>query len=244
MTRPAAQGTGGRSRRAPPKELAASRARQAELEEGISAAEQAQADAAAGIAQTESTLAEVQEQADALELALGKLRAGHRTLAERIAAVDGATAVLERAEDARTRPGTGRDPHGEARGTAGAGTSRRPASSPRPRPAPRCSLRRRPRRLEAAIRAGQDEAARVEELFADEELALAARELEAEGPLGGRRPGAAPGSGSPLAEREARDAALGSGLAEKSVRTLGRDPAEYAELAAAGTGAAGTRRDS
>ncbi|WP_222123014.1 hypothetical protein, partial [Staphylococcus epidermidis] len=37
--------------------------------------------------------------------------------------------------------------------------------------------------LEAAVRAGQDEAARIGELFASEELLLAAHELETEGPL-------------------------------------------------------------
>ena len=50
-----------------------------ELEEEIAAAEQAQAAAASGIAQTESTIAEVQDQAESLELALDKLRAGHRS---------------------------------------------------------------------------------------------------------------------------------------------------------------------
>ncbi len=61
--------------------------------------------------------------------------------------------------------------------------SRTPASNPLDAarsvllPAPDAAV------LEAAIRAGQDEAARVEELFAGEELTLAARELEADGPL-------------------------------------------------------------
>ncbi len=87
--------------------------------------------------------------------------------------------------------------------------------------------------LEAAIRTAQDEAARIEELFAGDELALAARELENEGPLQDDelerlRTGAA------AAELAARQAVLASGLAEKSVRTLGRIAAGYAELAAAG----------
>ncbi|WP_427006986.1 AAA family ATPase [Pseudarthrobacter sp. H2] len=216
------------------KGLAVSRARQAELAEEISAAEQAQAEAAAGIAQTESTMAEVQEQADALELSLGKLRSGHRTLAGRIAAVGKATAVLERAEDARTGLEQAR--------TRTAGVRQQveqalPASGFESAAEARAALLAAPEAavLEAAIRAGQDEAARVEELFAGEELALAARELEAEGPLGDdvlERLQAA----AALAEREARDAALGSGLAEKSVRTLGRITAEYAGLAATGSG--------
>ena len=60
-------------------DLAASRARLAELEAAIAAADRAQADAASGIAQTQSTIAEVDEQAEALEHALDKLRAGHAT---------------------------------------------------------------------------------------------------------------------------------------------------------------------
>jgi exonuclease SbcC len=215
------------------KELTVSRARQAELAEEISAAEQAQADAAAGIAQTESTMAEVQEQADALELSLGKLRSGHRTLAGRIAAVSNATSVLERAEDARTGLEQARTR------TAGARQQLEqalPASGFESAAEARAALLAAADAavLEAAIRAGQDEAARVEELFAGEELALAARELEAEGPLRDDVLEQLQAAAA-LADREARDAALGSGLAEKSVRTLGRITAEYAELAAAGS---------
>ena len=87
--------------------------------------------------------------------------------------------------------------------------------------------------LEAAVRAGQDEAARIEELFASEELVLAARELETEGPL-------AEGlvdqlrADAAAAERSARDADLAAGLAEKSVRTLGAIASSYAQLAESG----------
>jgi exonuclease SbcC len=215
------------------KELTVSRARQAELAEEISAAEQAQAEAAAGIAQTESTMAEVQEQADALELSLRKLRSGHRTLAGRIAAVSNATSVLEQAEDARTGLEQARTR------TAGARQQLEqalPASGFESAAEACAALLAAPDAavLEAAIRAGQDEAARVEELFAGEELALAARELEAEGPLEDDVLEQLQAAAA-LAGREARDAALGSGLAEKSVRTLGRITAEYAELAAAGS---------
>jgi exonuclease SbcC len=179
-------------------------------------------------------MAEVQEQADALELSLAKLRAGHRTLAGRIAAVSKATAVLERAEDARTRL--------EQAGTRTAGARHQleqalPASGFESAAEARAALLAAPdaAALEAAVRAGQDEAARVEELFAGEELALAARELEAEGTLGDDALEQLQAAAD-LAEREARDAALGSGLAEKSVHTLGRITAEYAGLAAAGSG--------
>ena len=214
------------------KELAASRARQAGLEEEDPPPNRHQADAASAIIQTESTVVEIQGQADGLERALGKLRAGHPGLGERIVALDGATAVLERAEDARTRL--------EQAGTRSADARQQleqalPASGFGSAAEARAALLAAPDAagLEAAIRAGQDEAARVEELFAGEELVRAARELEAEGALGDDvleqlQTVAA------LAGREAGAAALASGLAEKSVLTLARITAGFLELAAAG----------
>ncbi|QCB97061.1 SMC family ATPase [Arthrobacter sp. PAMC25564] len=214
------------------KELAASRARQAGLEEEISAAEQAQSDAASAIVQTESTIVEIQGQAEGLERALGKLRAGHPGLGERIVALDGATAVLERAEDARTRL--------EQAGTRSADARQQleqalPASGFGSAAEARAALLAAPDAagLEAAIRAGQDEAARVEELFAGEELVRAARELEAEGTLGDDVLEQLQAAAA-LAGREAGAAVLASGLAEKSVLTLARITAGYLELAAAG----------
>jgi DNA repair protein SbcC/Rad50 len=213
-------------------DLALNRARHARLEEEIAAAEQVQAEAASRIAQAGSTITEVQEQAASLEQALDKLRAGHPVLAGRIAALGATTAVLERAEAARTRleqaearmadareqleralPGAGFGSAEEARAVLLRATD---AAA-----------------LEAAVRAGQDEAARIQELFAGEELLQAAAERETEGPLAETvleqlRAAAA------TAERSAREAALAAGLAEKSRRTLGRTAADFARLAAAG----------
>ena len=213
-------------------ELAGNRARFAKLEEEIVGVERAQADSASRIAQTESTITEVQEQADSLEQALHKLRAGHPALAGRMAALGATTAVLERAEAARTRleqagiraadareqlerslPGSGFESAEEARAVL---LRTMDAAA-----------------LEAAVRAGHDEAARIQELFASEELVLAAAELETEGhfeetALEQLRAAAAAAEGS------AREAALAAGLAEKSRRTLGRTAADYARLAADG----------
>ena len=210
-------------------DLAVNRARHTELDEEIAEAERALADAASNITQTQSTLAEVREQADSLDVALDNLRAGHPVLARRITALDGTAAVLERADAAGTRleqaaaraaetrqqlelalPGTGFDTADAARAVLLS--------------APDAAA------LEAAVRAGQDEAARIGELFASEELVLAVHELETEGPLGEElveqlRADAA------AADRSARDAALAAGLAEKSVRTLGTIAANYARLA-------------
>lgn len=213
-------------------ELALNRARHAELVRDISDAEQAQTAAAAGITQAESTIREVQEQADSLELALGKLRAGHGVLADRIAALTGTTAVLERAEAARTRFEQAGTRSAEARqqlDRALPGTGFESAEAARavllpPRDAAA---------LEAAVRAGQDEAARIEELFASEELVQAAAELQTEGPVEEEALQRVRAEAA-AAERSAREAALAAGLAEKSRRTLGRTASDYAQLAAAG----------
>ncbi|WP_160664905.1 AAA family ATPase [Pseudarthrobacter sp. ATCC 49987] len=213
-------------------ELAANRARQSRLDEEIAGAEEAQAAAASSIAHTGSTLTEVQEQAEALELALDKLRAGHPVLAARITALDGATAVLERADTARTRVEQAAARSAEARhqlelALPAAGFESADAARAVLLPAADAAA------LEAAVRAGQNEAARIEELFASEELVLAAHELETEGPLvedlmEQLRADAA------AAERSAREAELAAGLAEKSARTLGAIAANYAQLAEAG----------
>ncbi|WP_346925077.1 SMC family ATPase [uncultured Arthrobacter sp.] len=210
-------------------DLAASRARHSELVEEIVVAESAQAATASSITQTESTLAEVQEQADSLELALDQLRAGHPVLADRITALDSTAAVLERADAARTRLEQATARSAEARqqlelALPGTGFESADAARSVLLSAPDSAA------LEAAVRAGQDEAARIEELFASEEIVLAAHELAADGPVAGElveqlRADAA------AAERSARDAELAAGLAEKSVRTLGTIAANYAQLA-------------
>ena len=212
--------------------LAANRARHTQLEEQIASAERDQAAAAANIAQTGSTLTEVREQTDSLELALGKLRAGHPAIADRIAALDGTAAVLERADAARARLEQAANRSAEARlqlELALPGTGFESADAARAVLLPAADAAA----LEAAVRAGQDEAARIEELFASEELVLAAHELETEGPL-------VEGLVEQLradavaAERSARDADLAAGLAEKSLRTLGAIGANYAQLAESG----------
>jgi exonuclease SbcC len=216
------------------RDLAASRTRQTQLEEDITAAEQAQAAASADIAQTESASTEVQEQAAALELALAKLRADHRTLADRIAALDSSAAILERAESARTSLDQAQGRSTEARAQL---QQSLPASGFASAEAARAVMlpAEDAASLEAAIRAGQDEAARIEELFAGEELALAAHERETAEPVEAEaleelRAAAA------AADAAARQAGLAAGLAGKSVRTLGHIAADYAARAAAGRG--------
>lgn len=213
-------------------DLAINHERQAELDQHITAAESMLAAADSGIAKTESTLTEVQEQADALEGALRKLRAGYATLGARLTSLKESTALLERTEAARTSLEQARLRSKDARqqldqALPAAGFESAAAARSVLLPAPEAAI------LEAAIRAGQDEAARVEELFASEELTLAARELEKDGPVQAhvldqlRAEDAA-------AERLTRQAVVAAGLAEKSVLTVRRIAGAYARLAASG----------
>ncbi|HET8879311.1 MAG TPA: SMC family ATPase [Arthrobacter sp.] len=213
-------------------ELEANRARRAELLEEIAAAEQDQAAAEARITTTETTLGEVKAQAVDLETALAHLRSGYGTLGARLSALRGSTALLERADadagaldQARTRLEEARAqlelalPDAGFESAAAVRTVLLDASEAAG--------------LDASIRAGRDETARLEELFAGEELILAARELEEEGPAD---PAALEALRAEAAHagRAAREAAVAAGLAAASVRTLAGISARYAETAEEG----------
>jgi exonuclease SbcC len=215
-------------------DLAASRERQLELGEHITAAETAMAAADSRITKTQSTLREVLEQAGALEGALSKLRAGFATLDERLSSLKDSTELLERTDAARTSL--------EQAGLRSKDACRQldealPASGFDSAEAARSVLLAAPEAatLEAAIRAGQDEAARVGELFASEELTLAARELEDDGPVEAALLDQLRTEDT-AAERLARQAVVAAGLAEKSVLTVRRIAGNYARLAASGQG--------
>jgi exonuclease SbcC len=218
-------------------ELAASQARLADLEAAIAAADREQADAASGIAQTQSTIAEVDEQAAGLEGALDTLRAGHSSLDQRIATLSGTAAVLERADAAQSAREQAGARMAEARqqleqALPAAGFTSETEARAALLPVPEASG------LEAAIRTGQDEAARIQELFAGEELTLAAAERASGDLVSGaaltQLELAQLQTESAAAERNARETVLAAALAEKSVRSLGRIASDYAELAAAG----------
>lgn len=216
-------------------QLAACRDRHAELDEQIAAAETVQAETASGIAQKESTIAEVREQSEALEGALDKLRADHPTLGDRIISVNKTTALLERADAARTRLEQAVQRTYDARqqlemALPESGFETAAAARSVLLPAPE------PAKLETAIRAGQDEAARVQELFAGEELTLAAHELELDGPFDAVQVLEQLGTEAVAAERRAKEADVALGLADKSVRTVRRIAEGYARLAEGGKG--------
>lgn len=213
-------------------ELAASRARKEQLEEEIQSAEAAQAAAASGARETQSTMVEVQEQADSLEAALGELRAGHPNLTRRADAVTATTALLEQAQEAQMLAEQSQSRTVEARrqlqeALPAAGFESAQAARDVLLPAAGAA------RLEKEIRARQDENARIDELFASEDLVLAMQEVETRGPVREDELEAVR-SDAAAAEKAARGVAVAAGLAANSARTLTRISAEYAELAAAG----------
>jgi len=228
-------------------ELAAGRARQEELAERIHSTEQARVGTLAQLAQAESALTEIEGQSAALELSLEALRAGHASLALRSDAIGQVVSILEQADAAQSQLDQAEARLAEAQteldgvlpeaGFASAAEARQallPASEAA--------------RLDSTVQAGRDEEVRLEELFASEELVLAAREQEArdqaasEQAPGQHEAGAAAGAmdldllraEAEQADRAAKDVAVAAGLARQAARTLGRLRAEYAELAESG----------
>jgi DNA repair protein SbcC/Rad50 len=239
-------------------ELAARRNRQEDLAERIDATEQARVDTVSQLAQTKSALAEIEEQSAALELSLEALRGVHASLGLRSDAIGQVVGILEAADVAGSRLDQAVARLAEARaeldralpeaGFASADDARQALL-----PAPEAA------KLEAAVRSGRDEVVRLEELFAGEELVLAAREQAAKEQAakeqadreqadreqaGGEQ--AAPETDAleldvlrteaELAGKSAKEAAVAAGLAQKAARTLGRLRADYGELEEAGRG--------
>jgi exonuclease SbcC len=215
-------------------ELAKSRARQVQLADRIDSTERARVEAMSGLAQTESTMAEVEHQAATLESALAALRAGYGSLGLRCGGIGATIDVLERASSARAELDQAAarlaDAQGQLDGAlpeAGFGSA---ADAQAALLTPPESAR-----LDAAVRAGHDELARLEELFASEELILAGKERESgnatePGELERLR------ADADQAEKTAKDVALAAGLALQSSGSLGRLRRDYEDLAEAGRG--------
>ncbi|WP_066292363.1 AAA family ATPase [Arthrobacter sp. B6] len=213
--------------------LAGMRLRLTGIETRIAEAESARAGAGSELAQVQSALAEVLEQTTALNESLSGLRSGHRDLTHRLRALQDAAGTLEKTVQAQTQldqaeiraaeamhqlelalPEAGFDTAADAR--AELLDSAEAAS------------------LQAKVRAGQDEQARVEELFASEEVMLALEE-QASDMVPDEAQLALLRSAAVQAEEEARAAGLTAALAERCVKSLGAIVAEYQALAGAGT---------
>ncbi|WP_314191139.1 SMC family ATPase [uncultured Arthrobacter sp.] len=218
-------------------ELAASRSRQEELAERIDATEQVRVDMLSHLAQAESALTEIEGQSAALEASLEALRAGHASLGLRSDAIGQVVSILEQADAAQSQLDQAADRLAEARseldralpeaGFASAAEARQALL-----PAAEAA------RLESAVKAGRDEVIRLEELFASEELVVAAKEQAAREHGSGSAVTAADldllRTEAEQAARAAKDVELAAGMARQSVTTLGRLRAEYQDLAESG----------
>lgn len=216
-------------------QLAEAKARQEELEDRITAGEQARTECLSRMGQLECTVAELDQQATALESALAALRAGYPSLGQRCTAITKTIAVLERAAAARAAVELAQERLDEARSrlelalpetgfesAAAAGAAMLAAGDAA--------------RLEAAVQAGRDEQARLEELFASEELILAQKEHEAGVTLVAGEADRLKAEAH-LAAQQARDTALAAGMAAQKCKALEHLRAQYAELAETGRSA-------
>ena len=218
-------------------ELAASRSRQEELAERIEATEQVRVDLLSQLAQTESALTEIEGQSATLESSLATLRAGHASLALRSDAIAQLVDILEQADAARSQLDQAAARLAEARtgldralpeaGFASAAQARQ-ALLPGTEAA----------RLESAVQSGRDEEVRLEELFASEELVVAAKEQAAREDESGSATTPADlellRTEAEQAARAAKDIELAAGMARQAAKTLGRLRNEYGELAESG----------
>jgi exonuclease SbcC len=218
------------------KELAAARSRLEALEADLVSAQASQASTDAGLAQLASSIADLAEQSESLDKALARWRAGHRSLAHRLRALENAAAMLAKAVDAQAELGSARARAAEAleqlelalpeAGFTTAGEAREHLL-----PAGEAAA------LEAEIRSAHDEAARVAELFASEDIVLALEETAA-GTSADEERLAALQVEAAAALQDARDASLAAGLAARCLESLTAIRASYEELAGSARGPA------
>jgi exonuclease SbcC len=182
----------------------------------------------AELSQTAVSLADVAEQAAALDKALAGLRGHHRSLNRRLRALEEAVAVLDKAVEAQVRLDAARLRSAEvqehlelALPAAGFAT----ASDVRGQLLGAAEAAA----LEAAIRAAQDEAARVAGLFESEDIVLALAEA-ADGFLADEEQLAALRLEAAAAQNAAREADLAAGLATHCLESLESITAEYHDL--------------
>ena len=216
-------------------QLAGAKAQLEDLEDRVTAGEQARTECLSRAAQLESTVAELDGQSAALESALAALRAGYPGLDQRCTAITRTIAVLERASSARAAVDLAQARLDEARSRLElalpeAGFESASAAGAAMLPAGEAA------RLDAAVQAGRDEQARLEELFASEEIILAQKEQEAGVTLVAGQVDRLKAEAEQAAQ-QSRDTALAAGLAAQKCKALGRLRVQHAELAETGRSA-------
>ncbi|GAC1598623.1 MAG: SMC family ATPase [Pseudarthrobacter sp.] len=211
------------------KELAELRQRIEALDVRIAATETAKHSGAAELAQAAAAAAEVAENLASLDNALSGLRGGHRSLTRRLRSLQEAAATLEKAAGARAQL---------EKANARAEEARRELERALPEAGFSTAEEARAQLLAAAeaaalqaeVRAGQDEQARIAELDASEELVLALQEAASD-PVTHEDLVAELQAAAAGASQEARDADLAAGLAARCVESLATIGREYRQLA-------------
>ncbi|MHC6593016.1 AAA family ATPase [Arthrobacter sp. C152] len=210
-------------------ELLGARRRLETLDADITANKEELSGAEAGLAQASGLLADLAEQDESLDRALAVLRGSHPSLARRLRSLEAAVAALDQAVLAQERLGAARSQAADAQeqleqalpgaGFATAGEVRSQLLAAQEVAA-----------LESGIRAAQDEAARVAELFASRDVLLAQEEAAGGFVVDGDRLSALRREAD-AAQQEARAADLAAGLARRCVASLASIAGEYDVLA-------------
>ena len=211
------------------KELAELRQQIDALDGRIAAAEAARHSGAAEVAQAAAAAAEVAENLASLDKALSGLRGGHRSLSRRLRSLQEAAATLEKAVEARAQLEKANARAEEARlelerALPDAGFRTAEDARAQLLAAAEATV------LQAEVRAGYDEQARIAELFASEEIVQALKEAAAD-PAVNEDVVAELQAAAAAAGQEARDADLAAGMAARCVESLTTIGSEYRQLA-------------
>ncbi|WP_457962805.1 SMC family ATPase [Arthrobacter sp. D1-29] len=214
--------------------VAAIRGQLEALEARMAATESARTKAESERAQGASTLSEVLDQMASLDQALAGLRSGHRSLGHRLRSLQDAARTLEKAVDAQVQLDKAKARVADAGrqlelALPDAGFSSADEARSQLLPGGQAAS------LQAEVRAGHDEQARIAELFASEDLVLAAEEQSAGITVDGARL-AELRAQALQAEQGAREAHLAAGLALRSLESLTAIRQEYEDLASSGCG--------
>ncbi|WP_258802539.1 AAA family ATPase [Pseudarthrobacter sp. NS4] len=211
------------------KELTSVRFRLEKLDAAITAAQAAKAGTEAELAQAVATLEDVSDQSAALDQSLSGLRGSHRSLAQRLRALENAVAVLDKAVEAQASLEAAHARAAEAREQLALALPKAGFTS-----ADEARLQllgsAEVAGLQSELRAAQDEAARVAELFASEDIVHALEEKSAGFEVDGQRL-ALLRDHAAAARDEAREADLAASLARRCLSSLTAISEEYEALA-------------
>ncbi|TLM82384.1 SMC family ATPase [Pseudarthrobacter sp. NamE2] len=217
-------------------ELTSVRTRLDALDEGIAETVVLKAGKEAELAQVAAAQDGLAEEVGALDTALAGLRSGHRSLSRRLRSLEAAVAVLGKAVEAQAQLDQAQDQAMEAReqlelALPKAGFTTADEARNQLLGADNAAA------LERELRAGQDEAVRVSELFESEDIVRALGE-QSDGYTVDEEHFAVLQTGAADAGHKAREARLAAGLAGRRLESLAAIKAEYEAMAGAALGPA------